>query len=220
MSDYYSRPSLFPPVVKHLMIINGLLWLTTIVLRKAGIIDLNGLAGLHYWQSSSFNVIQLVTYMFLHDTSSIEHLFFNMFALWMFGKDIEYDLGTKRFLIYYMVCGIGAGLIQELTWMIDLQSLSPVEVYLIQDRLTTVGASGAVFGLLLAFAMLHPQASIYLFFIPIPIRAPYFVAGYALLELFFGIKGSADGVAHFAHLGGMIFGGLLLWYWKKNNKLY
>ena len=217
-SSFSSR--LFPPVVKHLIIINVCLWVASWVFNKAGICNLNDLLGMHYWKSSKFNLVQLASYMFMHDLRDFQHILFNMFALWMFGKDIEYAMGSKRFLIYYTVCGIGAGLIQQLAWMYDLSQWSVVEQYYYRDLLVTVGASGAVFGLLLAFGVLFPNASIFLFFIPIPIRAPYFVAGYAILELFFGIQGSGDGVAHFAHLGGMIFGALLLYYWKKRNLLY
>ncbi|MBP5318196.1 MAG: rhomboid family intramembrane serine protease [Paludibacteraceae bacterium] len=220
MSYQSSQSSLFPPVVKHLIIINVCMWVSAWVLNRAGVCDLNNLLGMHYWKSEQFNLVQLASYMFMHDLRDFQHILFNMFALWMFGKDIEYALGSKRFLLYYTVCGIGAGLIQQLAWMFDLSQLPVIQQYYLQDLLVTVGASGAVFGLLLAFAILFPQASIYLFFIPIPIRAPYFVAGYAILELFFGIQGSSDGVAHFAHLGGMIFGGLLLFVWKKRNQLY
>lgn len=250
--EYY-RPanSIFPPVIKNLVIINVLCWLATIALQKYGI-DIVGYLGLHYWKSEDFNVVQLVTYMFLHDTTSIGHIFFNMFGLWMFGKDIENFWGGKKFLIYYFVTGIGAGVIQQITWAIDiypvvtainqvlaggdiralapyLQSMPTGHVSaadllqlkeLVYDARVTIGASGAIFGVLLAFAMLFPDARIFLLFIPIPIRAPYFVAFYALCELFMGVQDfHGDNVAHFAHLGGMIFGLILILYWKKKKNI-
>lgn len=210
-----NRPTsqLFPPAVKNLIIINALCWLASITLPRFAGIDIVDELGLHYWGGTAFSTIQLVTYMFLHDTSSISHILFNMFGLWMFGKDIENYWGTRRFLIYYFVTGIGAGIVQELVWMATLNPLYA-------NIAVTVGASGALFGLLIAFAMLFPQARIFIMFIPIPIRAPYFVAIYALLELYGGVASSAgDNVAHFAHLGGMIFGLALILYWRRQWKV-
>lgn len=246
------RSSNFPPAVKNLIIINLLFWLATLAAGRMGI-DLVGYLGLHYWRSESFNAAQFVSYMFMHDPTSFSHIFFNMFALWMFGKDIENFWGSKRFLLYYFTCGIGAGLIQQLTWAIDLHPLisaldayaaggdiellapylkelpasgeiSPIEIAGLKERLcdqpVTVGASGAVFGILLAFAMLFPNARIFLLFIPIPIKAPIFVFFYALLELYEGVSNfSGDNVAHFAHLGGMLFGLILILYWKRKGRL-
>lgn len=249
MNYYRPASQMFPPVIKNLVIINVLCWLATITFRRYGF-DLVQYLGLHYWKADDFNVAQFVTYMFLHDTSSISHIFFNMFGLWMFGKDIENFWGGKRFLIYYFVTGIGAGIIQQITWGIDIypiatainQVLAGGDINLLAPYLQsvptghvsaadlislkeslyntpiTIGASGAIFGILLAFAMLFPQARIFFLFIPIPIRAPYFVAFYALCELFMGVNNfHGDNVAHFAHLGGMIFGLLLILYWKKKN---
>ncbi|MBO5827870.1 MAG: rhomboid family intramembrane serine protease [Paludibacteraceae bacterium] len=235
------------PIVKNLIIINVLCWLATIVLPKVDV-DLINLFGLHYWKASDFNLFQMVSYMFLHSVNSISHLFFNMFALFMFGQSLEHVLGQKRFLIYYMVTGIGAGLIQELTWTLELQSVteeisaiaasgipggvrvSDMEViYSIDElfkwqnevlfnRYITVGASGAVYGLLLAFGMIFPNQPMYILFIPFPIKAKYIVIGYGILELLMGFGNfSFDNVAHFAHLGGMIFGFLLLLYWRKKG---
>ena len=251
MNNYRPINPNFPPVVKNLIIINLLAWIASLVLPKFGI-DLVQLLGLHYWSGSEFHFVQFITYMFLHDTSSFTHIFFNMFGLWMFGKDVELLWGPKKFLIFYFVTGIGAGLIQQLAWMIDLApALSAFETYAntrdisvlmpflnvtegmvvplgqlasLQEQLlnapVTVGASGALFGVLLAFAMLFPQARMVFIFFPVPIRAPYFVAFYALCELFLGISGPADGVAHFAHLGGMIFALVLILIWKKKGKMY
>jgi membrane associated rhomboid family serine protease len=155
-----------------------------------------------------FHSWQVVSYMFLH--GGFSHLFFNMFALWMFGRTLEYDLGSKRFLIYYMVCGIGAGVIQLLVGMLSGMP----------HNIPTVGASGAVFGLLLAFGMMRPNDVIMLLFPPIALKAKWFVVVYGVIELLAGISGPMDNVAHFAHLGGMLWGFILLWYWKKRGTLY
>lgn len=253
MDSYKPINPNFPPAIKNLIIINFIFWLASIILTKYANIDIVDWLGLHYWLSDKFNPAQLITYMFLHDTSSFSHIFFNMFGLWMFGKNIEMFWGTKRFLIFYFVTGIGAGIIQELTWMVDYvpivnaineyassKDISQLMPYLkniqentiipidqlmdfktqILNQPITVGASGALFGILLAFAMLFPQARMFMIFIPIPIRAPYFVAFYALAELFMGIGGNADGIAHYAHLGGMLFGLILILIWKKKGTLY
>jgi membrane associated rhomboid family serine protease len=164
-------------------------------------------------ESPFFRPWQLVTYMFMH--GGWEHIVFNMFALWMFGRTLEYDLGSRRFLLYYMVCGIGAGLIQLLVgWL----AATPLDV-------PTVGASGAIYGILLAFGMLHPNERIVLIYLPFwPIKAKWFVVIFGALELLLGIgsfSGAlADNVAHFAHLGGMLWGFGLLWLWKKRRKIY
>ena len=171
--------------------------------------------------------------------ANFTHLFFNMFSLFMFGIILERALGPKRYLFYYISCGIGAALVQELVWTLTwestlklanndgfvvMQGAEAIEYALRNDMLNgffnmlvTVGASGAVFGLLLAFAMLFPNMPMYLFFIPIPIKAKWMVLGYGALELAFGVTGAASPVAHFAHLGGMIFGFFIIWYWKKKG---
>lgn len=131
-----------------------------------------------------------------------------MFALWMFGRTLEYELGSQRFLTYYMVCGIGAALIQ-----IGIASL-------FGESLTLLGASGAVFGLLLAFGVMHPNNMIYIIPIPFPIKAKWFVVGYAVLEILLGWSGANTGVAHFAHVGGMLWGLALLLWWRKKGKIY
>jgi membrane associated rhomboid family serine protease len=195
-----------PPVVMNLMIINGLFWLAGALLPRVGYFLINYLA-LFPVGSPLFYSWQVVTYMFLH--GGFSHLFFNMFALWMFGRSLEYELGSKRFLTYYMVCGIGAGLIQLLVLWLAGAALN----------VPTLGASGAVFGLLLAFGMMHPNDIIMLIFSPIALKAKWFVVIYGALELVFGISGQMDGVAHFAHLGGMLWGFVLLWYWKKRRKI-
>jgi membrane associated rhomboid family serine protease len=215
-----------PPVTKNLLIINVLCFLGYIVAQKYGI-DLNDTLGLHFFLASDFNLAQLVTYMFMH--ANFQHIFFNMFAVWMFGRTLEHVLGAKRFLSYYMVCGIGAGLVQELVQYIQYAmelshydnvdtglSIIPMAEFL--NMMTTVGASGAVYGILLAFGMLFPETRMFVFPLPFPIKAKFFVIGYAVIELFSGFGSSGDGVAHFAHLGGMIFGFLLIMYWRKKNR--
>jgi membrane associated rhomboid family serine protease len=156
---------------------------------------------------------QPVTYMFLH--GGFSHLFFNMFALWMFGRGLEMEMGTKRFLIYYFVCGVGAALVQLGIAQIDISNLSDPSLYLITP---TLGASGAIFGLLLAFGMLHPNVMIMLLIPPIPMRAKWFVVIYGLLELGFIVLAPNDGVAHFAHLDGMFFAWLLLVFWMRRAR--
>ncbi len=239
-----------PPAVKNIIIINCLFFLASIALPKFAGIDVVNLLGLHYFEAEAFNPVQLLTYMFLHDTSGLTHIFFNMFGLWMFGRGIEETLGTKRFLIFYFVTGVGAALVQEATWAISLSQINdafnqyintkdislltpyfqnldantyiPVSQVLqlkalILNKPVTIGASGCIFGLLIAFAMLFPKAEIFLLFIPIPIKAPVFVAIYAVAELFMGIAGTGDGVAHYAHLGGMLFGLILLLIWRNDD---
>lgn len=218
-----------PIVTKNLIIINILCFFATYVAGLYGI-DLNRLFGLHFFLSDGFNLAQLFTYMFMH--GGLTHLFFNMFALWMFGRILESVWGPKRFLFYYLVCGIGAGIIQEIVQFIEVQnllssvdtgsfglsSISDFSGMLYNRMAYTVGASGAVYGILLAFGMLFPNERLFIIPIPIPIKAKYFVAGYAVIELFSGIGNvPGDNTAHFAHLGGMIFGLILILYWRKKS---
>ena len=217
-----------PVVTKNLIIINFLFWVASLALPRVGI-DLTALLGLHFPLAPDFNIIQLVSYMFMH--AGFSHIFFNMFAVFMFGRVLENVWGPKRFLIFYMVTGIGAGIIQELTWLYDFRDVisAPQEMINIgggriltkpefYDLFVTVGASGAVFGILLAFGMLFPNVPLYLMFIPIPIKAKYFVIFYGLAELTMGVANfSGDSVAHFAHLGGMLFGYVLIKYWKNKD---
>lgn len=217
-----------PVVTKNLIIINFLFWVASLALPRVGI-DLTALLGLHFPLAPDFNIIQLVSYMFMH--AGFSHIFFNMFAVYMFGRVLENVWGPKRFLIFYMVTGIGAGIIQELTWLYDFRDVisAPQEMINIgggriltkpefYDLFVTVGASGAVFGILLAFGMLFPNVPLYLMFIPIPIKAKYFVIFYGLAELTMGVANfSGDSVAHFAHLGGMLFGYVLIKYWKNKD---
>lgn len=226
-SSFFER---IPTVTKNIIIINILFWVASIVLPKLGV-NMVSLFGLHFPGAKDFYAFQIFTYMFMHDTSSISHLFFNMFAVFMFGRILENLWGPKRFLFYYIVTGIGAGLIQELVWffelkdvlfasqsLVDIGQISPIAKDQFLNYFVTVGASGAVFGILLAFGMLFPNIPLYLMFIPVPIKAKYFVVFYGLAELFMGVSNyGGDNVAHFAHLGGMLFGYFLIKYWKKND---
>jgi len=248
MSNQQIRPggfNILPPVVKNLLIINGLFFLATMALGRYGI-DLVELLGLFIPQSEYFRPHQLVSYIFMH--GGMNHIFFNMFALWMFGNAIENYWGGKRFLIYYMVTGLGAGFIHlgvmEIQLFSVLKELSFEQIEMVKNEgsavlqagqnysesalaqlnlllnTPTVGASGSVFGLLLAFGMMFPNAQIYLYFL-FPIKAKYFVIGYGLIELFSGISNRAgDNVAHFAHLGGMIFGFILIKFWQKKGSRF
>ena len=215
-----------PPITKNLLIINVLCYFGIIVARRYGL-DLDSVLGLHFFLASDFKLYQLFTYMFMH--ANLEHIFFNMFAVWMFGRTLEMVFGSKRFLTYYLVCGIGAGIVQEViqyvfyaTELVRYDSVNigveivPMAEYL--NLMTTVGASGAVYGILLAFCMLFPNSQMFVFPLPFPIKAKFFVIGYAVIELFLGLGQTGDGVAHFAHLGGMIFGFLLIMYWRKKSK--
>lgn len=218
-----------PTVTKNLLIINVLLFFGKVVAEKYGI-DLTDILGLHFFMADNFHFHQLFTYMFMH--AGFEHIFFNMFAVWMFGRVLEQYWGPRKFLLYYIVCGIGAGVVQEIVQFIHYETvlsaytsvntgsgIIPMQDYL--NMLVTVGASGAVYGILLAFGMLFPNQQLFIIPFPFPIKAKYFVIGYAVLELVLGLaNNSGDNVAHFAHLGGMIFGFILIMYWKKKRNNY
>ncbi len=255
------------PVVSNLIIINVLLLLATWVAERTFHFDLINTLGLHYPASQLFRPYQIVTHIFMH--GGLTHLFFNMFALWMFGRILENQLGGKRFLFYYLFTALGAAGVHTLVnyfeftslqHQIDalLPSLSPESLdyfitqhfpqyhtyfyeniiapweatpsnpqfsvlahdYLqqlvsLQMDIPTVGASGAVFGILLAFGMLYPNVVLYLLIPPIPIKAKWFVIIYAAIELYLGISQPGSSIAHFAHIGGMIFGFFLILYWRK-----
>lgn len=216
-----------PPVTLNIIIINFILWLATIVLGRSGI-NLINLLGLHFPGAADFHVYQFVTYMFLHAVPSFGHIFFNMFAVFMFGRTLEMVWGSKRYLTYYLATGIGAAIIQIVVWYFTVSSFAASNgmsvAQLLQadpsvNYLITIGASGAVFGILLAFGMLFPNVPLYIMFIPVPVKAKYFVIGYGVLELFLGVSNfQGDNVAHFAHLGGMLFGAILLFYWRHKSK--
>ena len=215
---YQARPAT-PPVVKNLIIANCVALLATELLPFGD--ALIERFALFNAAGPLFHSYQVFTYMFLH--GGISHLFFNMFALWMFGRTLEMELGSQRFFTYYMVCGIGAALIQlGVSYAEYAHLLDAAGVYAASRLLAipTVGASGAVFGLLLAFGVLHPNNRIMLMFPPVVLKAKWFVLIYGLIELVFGMSGYQAGVAHFAHLGGMIWGFGLLYWWKKQRKIF
>ncbi|ULB35433.1 MULTISPECIES: rhomboid family intramembrane serine protease [Proteiniphilum] len=213
-----SFAGILPVVTKNIIIINGIVWLAQFVLLQRTGIDLSNKFGLHFIGSEHFRIYQLVTYMFLHDPYSFSHVFFNMFAVFMFGRTLEQVWGSRRFIAYYLVTGIGAGLVQMLIIYFRIQAILPQEMFSLVNSVT-VGASGAVFGILLAFGMLFPNAQLFIIPFPFPIKAKWFVIGYGLLELFFGVANrSGDNVAHFAHLGGMLFGIFMILYWRKTDK--
>ncbi len=276
MSDYISpgRYRLLPPIVKNLIIINVLMFFAKFVVYSSFGIDLDDILGLHYFGSEKFYPFQFITYMFMH--GGFSHIFFNMFALWMFGATLENYWGPKRFLIFYFVTGIGAAIVHYTVFYFQVQPmLHTISAYIahpdiqwftsfihgpefvvnltVENHYNTVflpafnsaatgaeqlqatvdfmnwyreaflnmpnvvGASGAIYGLLLAFGMTFPNALIYLYFL-FPIKAKWFVLIFGLLELFSGIRNNpADNVAHFAHLGGMLFGLFLILYWKKKD---
>ena len=206
-----------PIVTKSLLLANLVMWLLDAVLGRYGI-QLTTYLGLHYIQADAFHWWQPLTYMFMH--ANFSHLFFNMFAVLMFAPVLEQEWGVKKFIFYYLLCGIGAAVAQEGVWALQINHLmatyttaSVMANYV--NVVVTIGASGAVFGILLAFGWLFPDVPMYIIFVPIPIRARIFVIIYAFIELFAGIANfSGDNVAHFAHLGGMLFGLFPLLYWK------
>lgn len=241
------RPAIsMPPVVKNLILANALIYFATFILEQAGI-NLYTYLGLYFPLSENFRLHQIFTHMFMH--GSLTHLFFNMFALYMFGRVLESVWGPKRFLTFYLVTGIGAAVLHTLVNYIEyyavVSKLSPESVAMVKEQgyglwnegknysdaalgklnmilnTPTVGASGAVFGILLGFGMLFPNTQLMLLFPPIPIKAKYFVMGYAAIELYLGITQPGSNIAHFAHIGGMLFGYFMIKYWNKNsNRFY
>lgn len=256
-------------VVKNLLIINVIMFLTSVILKNQFSFDLSDRLGLHFPTSEKFQPYQIITYMFMHDTNDVWHIFFNMLALWMFGNTLENVWGSKRFLIYYLITGIGAAIchytivyfqISDILHAIDayianpslvsfdtfsntydlnvhssdfLSSYNPQEalqisVDQVRELKTTIlngpniiGASGAVYGILLAFGMLFPNTEMYMMFVPVPIKAKWLVLGYGAIELFSGLRGAiGDNVAHFAHLGGMLFGFILIKIWQRNANTF
>jgi len=206
---YQRRPvqnSSIPTIIFFLLIANGLVYAVQRLLGPNNFLD----QYFALWPIGSpwadFYPWQLVTYGFMHSDRDIMHIVFNLFMLWMFGRELEVLMGPRRFLTYYMTCVVGAGIVQ-LT-VAGLQG----------GGYPTVGASGGVFGLLLAFGMTFPNRMIMLMFPPIPMKAKYMVILFGVLELYLGLSGTSQGVANFAHLGGMLFGFLLLQRWKKNRR--
>ncbi len=233
-----------PPVVKNLIIINAVMLLLTYAVKTVSGTDLNSMLGLYFPKSEFFRSWQVVTHMFMH--GGVVHLLFNMFALWMFGRILERVWGPKRFLFYYLVTGLGAAftheLVQYLQYNKAMTVLTPEQLQYVYDsgkdlllqgrnfadaqmgnlnlvlNIPTVGASGAVYGVLLAFGVLFPNTQLMFIFPPIPVKAKYVVIGYGLIELYLAITSPGSNIAHAAHLGGMIFGYIMIRYWRKTTK--
>ncbi|MCG8411713.1 MAG: rhomboid family intramembrane serine protease [Bacteroidales bacterium] len=232
-----------PPVVKNLIIINVLMFLAKYALGGVFGVDLDKILGLFFFKSPQFRPFQIVTHMFMH--GSLLHLAFNMFALWMFGRIIESVWGAKRFFIYYFATGLGAALLQVIVTYIRFLAISKrlpeesVQMVInegyqilmngqnysnallgklnLLTHIATIGASGAVFGVVLAFGMLFPNTQLMLMFPPIPIKAKYAAVLMLVLGIMLDFRGN---VAHFAHLGGMIFGYILIRYWKNQRNMF
>ncbi len=232
-----------PPIVKNLIIINVVVFAGTFILSQITGSDMTSKLGMYYFQSPYFGSWQIVTHMFMH--GGFFHLFFNMWALWMFGRTLETVWGGKRFLFYYLVTGLGAAFLHQLvqyfefapqiaqfkdTYQIStitdsilnksFQSTGQFHKLIINLVTPTVGASGAVFGILLAFGMLFPNTPLFIIPIPVPIKAKWMVIGYGALELYLGVTQPGSNIAHFAHLGGMIFGFILIKTWSMSRKKF
>lgn len=220
-----------PTITRNLLIINVLAFLVCTLMGTdaMGGYVLNNVLGLHFFMAPDFHLYQLFTYMFMH--GGWDHLFFNMFALWMFGCVVERVWGPKKFLFYYISCGVGAGLFQELAQFGQFYLMASEQIpefswtmvsavahnsASLLNAWTTVGASGAIYAILLAFGMIFPEERIFIFPLPIPIKAKWFVMIYAGIELFSALSTTGDGVAHLAHLGGMVFGFFMIRYWQKH----
>lgn len=240
MSDFrYTRPDNFPPVVKNLIIINVLVWLAQVMFDQS--YDLSAKLGLWPVQSPHFNPYQIATHMFAHasympDSSGqlhiyFYHILFNMFNLWMFGRILENVWGGKRFLFFYLVCGVGAALAHMTVQYFDYQPIAEHIRYFKEIGASdlarqqadvpfyVVGASGAVMGIMVAFALLFPNIELMFMFIPLPIKAKWIILGFVALDLFGGLNPTpGDNVAHFAHLGGAVTGFIIVFIWNKTNR--
>ncbi|MBP3548799.1 MAG: rhomboid family intramembrane serine protease [Rikenellaceae bacterium] len=219
-----------PPITLNLIIANFVVWLACAILPIGDAIREYGML---YWVGSEkFHLYQFFTYMFLH--ADFQHMFFNMFSLWMFGRTLEIDLGPKKFLTYFFVCGVGAALLHmgvaAVEWLNIKSHIAAeaaamgVSAAQLANKIFTnhamLGASGAVMGVVMSFGVLHPNAMVMLMFPPIPMKAKWFVVIFLVIEFSAGVVGVSDSVAHFAHLGGMLWGWLLLRYWKKTHQIY
>jgi membrane associated rhomboid family serine protease len=216
------------PIVFNLIIINILAYLAQVLIQP---FDVTEWGALHYIKSSLFHPHQFITNMFLHDPKGLSHILFNMFTLWMFGSIMERYLGSKRFLIFYLICGVGAAICIELSIPFSaaqfakspeamahaMSTADLIAAY--EDQYSAIGASGAIMGVMAAYAYLFPNTELYIMFIPIPLKAKYVIPFFILLDLFMGVRQIAgDNVGHFAHLGGALVGFLLIYYWNKTNR--
>lgn len=224
-----NTPSAFSnisPVVKNLLIINIIFFIATLMFAEKMV----EWFAVFYFDSPLFKIWQVITYMFMHSPVSYAHILFNMFALYTFGSTLEYVMGSKRFLNFYLVTGLGALALQMLVQAIELYTatgsimpvshhvslLNPEQINLVREIYTgpMLGASGAIFGLLIAFGMIFPNAELFLLFIPVPVKAKYIIPVYIIIELFLGVAQFAgDSIAHFAHIGGALFGFILVKIW-------
>jgi len=219
------------PIVLNLIIINVMVYLAQKFITPFNVTEWGAL---HYFSSSLFKPHQIITNMFMHDTGGFSHILFNMFGLWMFGSVLENYLGSKKFLIFYLICGLGSALLVQLTVPysasvfansaaglqtatannISLEAV--IEAY--KQQYSAIGASGAIMGVMAAFAYLFPNTEMYVMLIPIPVKAKYVIPVFILIDLFGGLNQSTgDNIGHFAHLGGALVGFLLILYWNKNN---
>lgn len=232
MNGLQSSPfSNIPPVVKNLLIINIIFFIATAIFESKGI-SLVKMLGVYYFDSPNFKIWQIISYMFMH--GGFAHILFNMFALFTFGSSLEGIMGSKRFLNFYLITGLGALALQMLVQAMEIYGITggiTIDPSTYRSENTgaietlssiyygpMVGASGAIFGLLIAFGMLFPNAELFIIFIPVPVKAKYIIPVYILLELFLGVaQFSGDSVAHFAHLGGALFGFILVKVWHLNR---
>ena len=223
-------PFATPPITLNLIIANFVVWLACTILPIGETIRDYGML---YWVGSEkFHVYQIFTYMFLH--ADFSHMFFNMFSLWMFGRMLEIDLGPKRYIIFYLVSALGASMMQMgvayIEWLSVKARLAEtaaaygVSAAQLANQVFTnyamLGASGAVMAVMMSFGVMHPNNMVMLMFPPIPMKAKWLVVIFIVIEFLAGVQGSQDGVAHFAHLSGMLWGWLLLRYWKKTHQIY
>lgn len=238
MNRFSGQFNNIPPVTRNLLLINVVVFFVTMLFGRMFNINLSRTLGLFYFQSPFFGPWQIVTHMFMH--GGLTHIFFNMWALFMFGKTLESVWGGKRFLVYYLATGLGAAFFHSLVLYLQLgpevaqlkaaYSVDQINMNLLNEIMKpgnpyyslgrslltpTVGASGAVYGVLLAFGMLFPNTQLFIIPIPFPIKAKWLVIGFGALELFLGVTQTGGNIAHFAHLGGMIFGFILIKYWNR-----
>jgi membrane associated rhomboid family serine protease len=214
-----------PTIVKNLLIINGLVWLAQITIEEK-VFPIEDTFALHYIKSVFYKPWQVVTYMFMHSPQNFFHILFNMFALWMFGSTLENLWGAKRFLIFYLLCGIGAAFVHMIALGYDVSKLADLysqgqisdETFYGNMNIPTMGASGAVMGIFAAFAYTFPNSQMLILPIPFPIKAKWALLGMVVLDLFGGVSNQQSGIAHFAHLGGAAVGIILVMIWNKKNR--